>query len=86
MDRTLKERRKIAGNLAPTVRMGRSGLTEALIGEVKAQLKKKEAVKVKLLGTDRNETKRISIDLAERCSAEIVDVRGNTVTLWRTKK
>jgi RNA-binding protein len=83
LDKELKGRRKIASNLAPTVRMGRSGLTEALIEEVKVQLKKKDAVKIKLLGTDRNETKRISIDLAERCSAEIVDVRGNTVTLWR---
>ena len=85
MDKALKEKRKVAGTLQPTVRMGRNGLTAALVDEIKVQLKKKDAVKVKLLGTDRNETKRLSTELAERCSAEVIDVRGNTVTLWKSK-
>ena len=85
MDKALKEKRKVASTLQPTVRMGRSGLTAALIEEIKAQLKKRDAVKIKLLGTDRNETKRISEELAQRCSAELIDVRGNTVTLWKMK-
>jgi RNA-binding protein len=65
------------------VRVGRSGLTTAVIDEIKGQLKKKPVVKVKLLATTREETKHMSDELAKRCDAELVDVRGNTVTLWR---
>ena len=83
MDKTLKEKKKVAVNLDATIRMGKSGVTQALIDEIKAQIKKKDAVKVKLLGTKREETKAIASELAERCNAELIDVRGNTVVLWK---
>ena len=83
MDKTLKEKKKIAHDLDATIRMGKSGVTQALIDEIKDQIKRKDAVKVKLLGTKREETKQIASELAERCSAEIIDVRGNTVVLWK---
>jgi len=83
MDKTLREKRSIAAKLEATVRMGKSGVTAALAEEIKAQIKKKGMVKVKLLGTRREETKQIAAELAERCNAELVDVRGNTVSLWK---
>ena len=83
MDKTLKEKRKIAHDLDATIRMGKSGVTQALIDEIKDQIKRKDAVKVKLLGTKREETKQIAGELAERCNAELIDVRGNTVVLWK---
>ena len=83
MDKTLKEKKKVAVNLDATIRMGKSGVTQALIDEIKDQIKRKDAVKVKLLGTKREETKQIASDLAERCNAELIDVRGNTVVLWK---
>ena len=83
MDKTLKEKKKVAVNLDATIRMGKSGVTQALIDEIKDQIKRKDAVKVKLLGTKREETKQIASELAERCNAELIDVRGNTVVLWK---
>ena len=83
MDKTLKEKKKVAVNLDATIRMGKSGVTQALIDEIKIQIKRKDAVKVKLLGTKREETKQIAGELAERCNAELIDVRGNTVVLWK---
>lgn len=83
MDKTLKEKKKMAHDLDATIRMGKSGVTQALIDEIKAQIKRKDAVKVKLLGTKREETKQIASELAERCNAELIDVRGNTVVLWK---
>ena len=83
MTPTQKEKKKIAGTLQPTVRVGRSGLTAAIVEEVKAQLKKRDAVKVKVLGTTREEMKSLSIELAERAAAELVETRGNTLTLWK---
>jgi RNA-binding protein len=83
LDKAMKDKRSIAGGLEATVRMGKAGVTAALIEEIKAQIKKKGMVKVKLLGTRREETKHIAGELAERCNAELVDVRGNTVSLWK---
>ena len=83
MDKTMKEKKKVAVNLDATIRMGKSGVTQALIDEIKDQIKRKESVKVKLLGTKRDETKQIASELAERCDAELIDVRGNTVVLWK---
>ena len=83
MNKNLREKKKAAVNLESTIRMGKSGVTQALIDEIIAQIKKKDAVKVKLLGTKREETKIIAGQLAERCNADLVDVRGNTVVLWK---
>ena len=83
MDKSLKEKRKVAANLEATVRMGKSGVTQALVDEIIAQMKKKDAVKIKLLGTRREETKEIAGMLAERCNADLIDIRGNTVVLWK---
>ncbi len=83
MDKNLKEKKKVAVNLDATIRMGKSGVTQALIDEIKGQIKRKDAVKVKLLGTKREETKTIAGELAERCNADLIDVRGNTVVLWK---
>lgn len=83
MDKTLKEKKSIAGKLEATVRMGKAGITAALVEEIKGQIKKKGMVKVKLLGSRREETKLLAAELAERCGAELVEVRGNTVSLWK---
>ncbi len=83
MDKTLRDKRSTASKLEATVRMGKSGVTVALVEEIKAQIKKKGMVKVKLLGTRREETKQIAGELAERCNADLVDVRGNAVSLWK---
>ena len=86
MNSSLKEKKRVASQLQPSVRIGRSGLTSAVIDEIRAQLKKKEAVKVKILGAGRTEVKKIASELAERCPAELVDTRGNTVVLWKIGK
>ncbi|MCK5024107.1 MAG: YhbY family RNA-binding protein [Thermoplasmata archaeon] len=83
MDKTLKEKKKVAVNLEATIRMGKSGVTQSLIDEIKDQIKRRDAVKIKLLGTKREETKIIASELAERCNANLIDVRGNTVVLWK---
>ena len=83
MDKTMREKKKVAVNLDATIRMGKSGVTQSLIDEIKDQIKRREAVKIKLLGTRKEETKTIASELAERCDAELIDVRGNTVVLWK---
>jgi len=83
MDKSLKEKKKIGAQMEATVRMGKNGPTQALVDEIVGQIKKKDAVKVKLLGTRREETKAVANELAQRCNAQLIDVRGNTAVLWK---
>lgn len=64
-------------DLKPTVWIGKSGCTDSMIDEIKAQLKKRKIVKVKWLqNTD------IDPDaVAARTGAELVEVRGRTLVL-----
>lgn len=79
----MKEKRAVASTLEPTVRIGRSGLTNAVVEEIKSQLEKKDALKIKILGATRDEIKMISQELVKRTETELVEIRGNTITLWQ---
>lgn len=68
-----------------TLNVGKNGITESLIQEVRLQLRKKKKVRVKLLksaraGKDRTE---LAEELAGSASARIDSVRGNVVLLSR---
>lgn len=67
------------------VQLGKAGVTDSFIEELKAQIKKKKTVKVKILrsakgGKDRKE---IAADVSRRCNAVLADVRGNTFVLTK---
>lgn len=83
MDKAMKEKKAVASTLEPTVRIGRAGLTNAVVYEIKNQLEKKEALKIKILGATRDEIKTISQELVKRTETELVEIRGNTITLWQ---
>ena len=74
-----------------TVQIGKNGLTEASIEELKKQLKKRKLVKIKLvkgfveqLKESSNKTKKeIAIELAEKTNSELIDAVGFVVVLWK---
>lgn len=81
------EIRKLKGRaqaIQATVRVGKSGITEQVIEEIKAQLSKKNLIKIKVLGCDKKEVKQMAAELSTHTgNAEIIDVRGNTIVLWK---
>lgn len=84
----IKEQRTKAHVLHPSMQIGKSGLTEGLVSELKEQLKSKKLIKVKFMksfieGKDR---KQVAIDLAKKTDSVIVLQVGNTVTLAKKKK
>jgi len=83
LDKVMKEKKAVASTLEPTVRIGKAGLTNAIVEEIKSQLEKKEALKIKVLGATRDEIKTISQELVRRTETELVEIRGNTITLWQ---
>ena len=72
----------------PTVWIGKSGVTDALLGQVDRQLDANEIVKVKVHKTspENAEVAELANKIAEKTTSEIVDVRGRTFTIYREKK
>jgi RNA-binding protein len=68
--------------------IGKGGLSAGAVEEVARQLEEARLLKVRLLAAAREGQSReeLAQELAERCRAEVVEVRGNTVVLWRGRK
>ncbi len=75
----------------PTLHIGKEGATAEVVAEVKKQLKAREMIKVKILKTalheqKAKEAKNIAATIAEQAEAELVDLRGHTFMLYKSKK
>ncbi|DAC45479.1 MAG TPA: YhbY family RNA-binding protein [Candidatus Poseidoniales archaeon] len=69
----------------PSIRIGKSGITENLIEEIDGQLSKRTLVKIKI---NRGLFERKDIDdvwahLAQETNSTLVLARGNVGVLWR---
>ena len=70
-----------------TLRIGRSGLSDAMYEELDAQLSSRNVVKVKMnkgLIEERENRRAIFEEIAERVNAILVDARGNVAIYWRS--
>jgi RNA-binding protein len=79
--RTIKEIKRIGADLKPTIHVGKDGVTDSLIEEVKLQVKTRKVVKIRLLPASGDEKDVIAKDISERSGAVLVDVRGSIVLL-----
>ncbi|MEM0340926.1 MAG: YhbY family RNA-binding protein [Acidilobaceae archaeon] len=85
----LKERVAKSVHGPSEVQIGKQGLTEGVINEIKARLEKKEIVKVKILKSALVVTGLTRQEIAEKVShavrATLVDVRGRTFILYKPR-
>jgi len=65
--------------------IGKGGVTDSVVVEIRAQLKKKKVLKIRMLKSALGERdrKEIASEVAARCGASLEDVRGHTFTLKR---
>jgi len=84
----MKELKRRSAEKEPTVWIGKSGVTNALLGQIKRQLDANEMIKVKVHKTSLEdaEVAELAGKTAEETTSEIVDVRGRTFTLYKPKK
>lgn len=75
--------RSKAKTLEPIVRIGKSGLTEGTINEIKRQLKKKKLIKIKLLRSfvQAQNKKTIIKEIASLTNSEIIESVGFILVL-----
>ena len=76
-----KEIMRRAKNIDPTLHVGKEGMKEGVVEELKLQMKAHRIVKVKVLPNSESDTKEIAVALTEATDSVAVDVRGNVVIL-----
>ena len=81
----LKGLKEAAKTLTPILRIGKSGLTDGVISEIDLQLKKNHLIKIKLLGSFRenNDRRDISSTISERTRSKIILQVGGVIVLFR---
>ncbi|MBU4075355.1 MAG: YhbY family RNA-binding protein [Euryarchaeota archaeon] len=79
-----QEHRKSATALEPALQIGKSGI-EAVVEELRKQLKSKKLIKVKFLKTAIHEGDKheMAEKLAEMTGSDLIEVRGNTAVFRR---
>ncbi|PIN74491.1 RNA-binding protein [Candidatus Woesearchaeota archaeon CG10_big_fil_rev_8_21_14_0_10_37_12] len=71
-------------DIEATVQIGKQGITETIIKDIKLQLKKKKTIKVKFLSSAiTSDKKQLARELAERANAKLLSHVGFTVILGR---
>jgi RNA-binding protein len=79
--KSVKELKGLGTDIKATIHVGKEGLTESVVEEVKNQIKAHKLVKVKVLAPSVEIKKEIAKDLEERTGAALIEVRGNTILL-----
>jgi RNA-binding protein len=84
-NKEIQQKRSEANSLTASVHVGKNGINDATIAELKAQLKARRIVKVRLLpsATHESSAKEQAEKLAEATGTILVDVRGHTAVLWK---
>lgn len=77
--------RALGNALRPVVTVGKGGVDEGLLGSLAAALEDHELVKVKLLESAGGERRALAAEIADRAGAELVQVLGRTVLLYRPR-
>ncbi len=72
----------------PTVRIGKDGASQEVLTEIGKQLDKNKMVKVKILKTalKGDEAKQIAVKTAEQTESSLVEIRGHTFMLYKSRK
>ena len=75
----------LSRELKPTIRIGKSGLTDNLVSEIATQLGSKKVVKIKINRGifDKNDLQKLWEHLSDNTNSTIVSVRGNVGVLWK---
>ncbi|ADP76975.1 protein of unknown function UPF0044 [Methanothermus fervidus DSM 2088] len=70
---------------AVTVNIGKRGITNNLINEIKRQLKAKKVIKIRFAKTISTRKNEYLEEIIRKTGASLVDLRGNTAVLFKNK-
>jgi RNA-binding protein len=85
---TAKQRQQLKGlahNLSPVVRVGRGGVSEAVIKETASSLGAHELIKVRIDSDESSARKELADELATATESAVVVVIGKTAILYKER-
>ena len=78
--------RSLAMNIEPTTHIGKNGIGDALLKQLDEQLETRELIKVAVLRNADFSAKEVAEELARESKAQVVQVLGSKITLYRVSK
>ena len=81
----LKVLKKKARSLNPIIRIGKSGITDNIISEIKKQLKLRHLIKVKFLKSfvDSSDKHEAVEKIVTDTTAKLIERKGNTLVIYK---
>lgn len=81
----LKELKSKAMVLQPTVQIGKNGLTDTVIEEIKRQLEDKKLIKIKFLkgALEAKDKKELAKEIVEKTNSKVVLFVGFSLTIYK---
>ncbi|OGX68476.1 MAG: RNA-binding protein [Paenibacillus sp. RIFOXYA1_FULL_44_5] len=78
--------RSMAHHLNPVFQVGKGGMNDHLIKHVEEVLEVRELIKVSILNNNMDDKDEIARELAEGSGAELVQLIGKTIVLYKESK
>jgi RNA-binding protein len=78
--------RSLAHHLNPIFQVGKGGVNENLIKQVEETLEVRELIKVSVLNNCGEDKDEVAEEIAQGSGAEIVQIIGNTIVLYKESK
>ncbi len=69
-----------------TINIGKSGINEKVIEEIKRQLKAHEVIKLKFAKNISSEKQNYINNITEKSKSKLVDLRGNVAVIFKRKR
>ncbi len=69
-----------------TINIGKSGINENVIEEIKRQLKAHEVIKIKFSKNLSSEKENYISSITEKSKSELIDLRGNVAVIFKRKR
>jgi RNA-binding protein len=85
MSLTGKQKEKLrakAHDLKPFIQIGKNGVTQGQINNIKKHLNNHHLIKIKF-NEFKSQKEKVSMEISEKTKAEIVEIIGNTLVLYK---
>ncbi|MGN7357827.1 ribosome assembly RNA-binding protein YhbY [Paenibacillus sp. SAF-054] len=78
--------RSLAHHLDPIFQVGKGGTNEQLIKHINEAIEKRELMKISVLNNCLDDKNEIAEELADKTDAELVQVIGSTIVLYKESR
>ena len=70
---------------AMTINVGKNGVNDNVIEEIKRQLKSKQIVKLRFAKSVANEKEEYISDIVNKTRSQLIDIRGHVAVIYKKK-